>query len=128
MAGVAGGTGFFATAGRTGNGALGRAFTSLLVTAGDGFSGRRSGSSAFRLIPADVLLMLGRVDVGAEGVSFLGSGLGFVVVIVVVLGRGVVFGSEVGVPVSIDERTELRKLMLRCLGRSEKVARDVTSR
>lgn len=112
FAGAAGGVDFFATAGRAGNGALGRAFTSLPFVVDDGFSGRRSGSSAFRLIPADVLLVVGRLDVGAEGVSFLGSDLVVVAETTEVLGRGVVFGSEVGVPVSIDERTELRNYRL----------------
>lgn len=96
------------TTGLTGNGALGRAFTSLPFVVDGGFSSRRSGSSAFRLIPAEVLLLVGRVGVGAEGVNFLGSGLMTVVEAAGALGRGVVFGSEAGVPVSIDERTELR--------------------
>lgn len=100
------------TAGRAGNGALGRAFTSLPFVVDDGFSGLRSGSSAFRLIPADVLLLIGRLEVGAEGVSFLGSDLAVVAETTEVLGRGVVFGSEVGVPVSIDDRTELRNYRL----------------
>lgn len=53
------------------------------------------------------------MDVGAEGVSFLGSDLVVVAETTEVLGgRGVVFGSEVGVPVSIDERTELRNYRL----------------
>lgn len=108
FAGAAGGVGFLATAGRTGNGALDRAFTSLPFGVDDGFSGRRSGSSAFRLIPAELLLLIGRLDVGAEGVKFLGSDLVIVVETADVLGRGVILGSEVGVPVSIDERTELR--------------------
>jgi hypothetical protein len=112
LAGAAGGVGFFATTGRTGNGAFGRAFTSLPFVVEDGFSDRRSGSSAFRLIPAEVLLLVGRLDVGAEGVNLLGSGLLFVVETAEVLGRGVIFGSEVGVPVSIDERTELRNYRL----------------
>lgn len=112
FAGAAGGVDFFAIAGRAGNDALGRAFTSLPFVVDDGFSGRRSGSSAFLLIPADVLLLVGRLDVGAEGVNFLGSDLVTVVEGAEVLGRGVIFGSEVGVPVSIDERTELRNYRL----------------
>lgn len=78
----------------------------------DGFSGRRIGSSAFRLIPAEGLLLVGRLDVGAEGVDFLGSDLVTVAERAEVLGRGVVGGREAGVPVSIDERTELRNYRL----------------
>lgn len=99
-------------------GAFGRVFNSLPFGAadGDGLSGRRRESSAFRLIPIEVVLLLVvRLVAGAEGVDFLELGLevGADAGVTEALGREVVGGREAGFPVSMDERTELRKLMLR---------------
>lgn len=86
--------------------ALGRALRSFPLAVDDGFSNRRRGSSAFRLIPTEVLLV-GRLSMGAEGVNFPESTLEAVET-AGALGREVMGGREAGFPVSIDDRTELR--------------------
>jgi hypothetical protein len=91
-------------------GTFGRDFNSFPFVAddeGDGLSGRRMKSSAFRFMPAEVVpvLLVGRLGTDTEeGVNFLESDL----VAGEITCREVVGGREVGVPVSMDERTELR--------------------